>query len=94
MSNLTETIIGSIGGILVVVCMIPQLYNILKNKSCKDVSINMYIILFIGECLWCIYGVLKHDIQIIVTNALSCVISILIIIMGIIYRLKDSRDIP
>lgn len=93
MSNTTEIVIGSTGGILVVICMIPQLYNILKNKSCKDVSINMYVILFIGEALWCVYGVLKHDIQIIVTNVLSCIISILIITMGLVYRTKDSDNI-
>lgn len=89
-TTLTEIVIGSLGGILVVICMIPQLYSIIRNKSCKDVSIVMYIILLIGELLWCTYGVLRNDLQIIITNACSSFISVLIILLGLIY--KNSED--
>jgi MtN3 and saliva related transmembrane protein len=72
-------IIGIIAGILIIISFIPQLITIIKNKSAKDVSVPMYLILLIAQILWMVYGILKFDLQIIVTNAITSLMTILII---------------
>lgn len=80
--------IGIIAGFLIICSFIPQLVIIIKNKSAKDISIVMYIVLLIAQILWMIYGILKMDFQVIVTNAATSLLTILIIFSALWY----SRD--
>jgi len=79
-------IIGYIAGVLIVSCQIPQVVYLIKTKRSRDVSITMFIIMFVAEILWVIYGVLSNDLRIIVTNVLSIIITIMMIILCILYR--------
>lgn len=85
-------IIGVCAGILVITCLIPQLITIIKNKSAKDVSILMYVTMFISQILWCIYGYLIYNLQIFITNIISAIISGLILICSIYYDKKLSQQ--
>lgn len=71
--------IGILAGFLIVCSFIPQLVIIIKNRRAKDISITMYIVLLIAQILWMVYGILKHDFQVIVTNAATSLLTILII---------------
>jgi MtN3 and saliva related transmembrane protein len=79
-------IIGYAAGALIVSCQIPQVVYLIKTKRARDVSITMFIMMFIAEMLWLIYGVLSNDLRIIVTNVLSIIITIMMIILCILYR--------
>jgi MtN3 and saliva related transmembrane protein len=79
-------IIGLIAGILLIISLIPQLIQIITSKSSKDVSIFMFIILLVSEILWLIYGVFKTDLQLIVTNGVTSIITLLIIIFSWMYN--------
>jgi MtN3 and saliva related transmembrane protein len=85
-------IIGVCAGVLVIICLIPQLITIIQNKSAKDVSILMYITLFIAQILWFIYGYLISDLQILITNVISAFISGLIIICSVYYNKRLSQQ--
>lgn len=86
-------IIGTIAGVIIVICLIPQLISIIKNRSAKDISVESYLLLLTGQLLWGIYGVLKWDIQLIVSNIVSCVITLNIIILACYYKsVDDVRD--
>jgi MtN3 and saliva related transmembrane protein len=79
-------IIGLIAGILLIISLIPQLIKIISSKSSKDVSIFMFIILLVSEILWLIYGVFKIDLQLIITNGITSIITLLIIILSWMYN--------
>lgn len=98
MENDTITyIVGTIAGVIIVICLIPQLVSIIKNKSAKDISIESYLLLLTGQLLWGIYGVLKWDIQLIASNIVSCVITLNIIILACYFKgintLRDEEEI-
>ena len=80
-------IIGSIAGTLIVLSLFPQLITIIRNKSSKDVSILMYTVLFIAQCLWTSYGILKKDLEIIITNILSGILTLFIIGFAIYFSI-------
>ena len=94
MSDTELQIIGFLGGGLIVISLLPQLYTIIYNKSSKDISISMYLLLLIAQCLWFLYGLLKHDLQVLLTNAIAGVLTILIIVAAIYFRYTTCHDIP
>ena len=78
-NDTTFEIIGFTGGGLIVASFIPQLIKIIQNKSSNDVSLPTYFILIIAEILWITYGILKNDLQVLITNVLVLIINLLII---------------
>lgn len=49
---------------------LPQVVKTWKEKSAKNVSLMMFVIAFINEVMWIVYGVLQKDNVIIVTNVI------------------------
>lgn len=84
-------IIGVIAGLLIIISFIPQLVTIIKNKSAKDISVLMYIILLVAQILWMVYGILKNDLQIIITNTVTSFITVLIICCSLYF---NSHHLP
>jgi len=87
-----ESFLGYIAGSLVTISLLPQFITILYNKDSKNVSIFTYIILLLARILWTTYGIKKSDLQIGITNGISGVLTILIIISAIYYRKTDKDE--
>jgi len=82
----STSIIGIIAGVLTSLSLLPQLIKILKEKQVEDISAGMFITLTVGLALWVVYGFLKQDWPIILTNAFSVLVNIFIIILKFKYR--------
>jgi MtN3 and saliva related transmembrane protein len=78
-------VLGYVAGFLIVLCYIPQIYKIIKNRQANDLSLYMYLILFIAQILFIVYGVLKQDIPIIFVNSLSALLCAVIIFLSFYY---------
>jgi len=70
------TLIGIGAGICTTVAIIPQLYKTWRTKKVMDVSIGMFIVLITGVTLWTVYGILKKDLPIIITNGTSVALNL------------------
>lgn len=70
-----ETIIGTIAGILTSISMLPQLIKVIKKRDVRTLSPFMIIILMTGVTLWVVYGVMKSEWPIIISNAFSVVVN-------------------
>ncbi|RYY56926.1 MAG: hypothetical protein EOO09_04395 [Chitinophagaceae bacterium] len=87
--------IGIFAGICTGVSLLPQLFKIIKNKKAEDISWFYLFILVAGLAGWIVYGVMKDDYPIIITNAFSFLTNVLIIIFSGIYKIKKgSGDSP
>ena len=78
--------VGIAAGIFTAVSLFPQLFKIIKTKKSEDVSVFMFFILLAGVSGWIWYGFLKQDYPIIVTNMLSFLVNLLIIIFSLAYK--------
>ena len=78
------SIIGSVAGTLTTVAFVPQVIQVVKTKSTRDISLGMFIAFTLGVVCWLIYGVLMHAAPIIIANAVVVVFAA--IILG--YKLK------
>ncbi|MGI8951569.1 MAG: SemiSWEET transporter [Chitinophagaceae bacterium] len=81
-----ETIVGVAAGILTASSMLPQLIKTFKKKQAEDVSVVMLLVLISGICLWIYYGIMKTDWPIILTNAFSLLLNIIMIILRMMYK--------
>ena len=83
-----EQVIGFLAGILTTVAVIPQLIKSFKTKKVMDVSPFMFAILLGGVGLWVVYGFLKSDYPIIITNGISFLLNFSMLYIMIRYRDK------
>jgi MtN3 and saliva related transmembrane protein len=63
-------LIGTCSGFISSVTFLPQVIKIYQTKSAKDLSYGTLFFLVLGVSMWLVYGLLKTDYPIIVTNAI------------------------
>lgn len=61
-------LIGYTASFLIMIAFLPQAYQVWKTKSVEDVSFLTYTILMFGSVSWTVYGLLRVDFPIIITN--------------------------
>ena len=81
-----ENIIGTIAGVLTSVSMIPQLVKVLKEKDVENISWGMIVVLLTGVSLWVVYGILKDEWPIILSNGFSVLVNTTLLIYYLRYR--------
>lgn len=79
-------IIGSIAGLLTLLCFAPQIYKTAKTKSTKDFNIWYLILLNSGLLLWVVYGLMKEDPIIYFVNLIALAMAISLLTMKACYK--------
>lgn len=78
--------VGIAAGILTGISLLPQLIKIVKEKKANSISFGMLFVLLTGLCVWIVYGILKQDYPIIITNSFSLVTNVVIVILTRKYK--------
>tara|TARA_B100000427_G_C14963862_1_gene357977 strand:+ start:200 stop:466 length:267 start_codon:yes stop_codon:yes gene_type:complete len=78
--------LGYLAGLLTTIAFIPQVLKVWKTKSTEDISIWMFLIFTTGVFLWLIYGLLIKNNSIIVANAITFLLSLMILIAIIRFK--------
>ena len=86
--------IGIAAGILTSIALLPQLIKIIRTKKADDLSWMTLLVLLSGLGIWVWYGVIKKDVPIIITNSVSIIINLLVIIFSLKYRNGNGKDRP
>ena len=76
-------IIGLIAAVCTTFAFIPQVIKVWKTKQTMDLSLRMYLIMFIGILLWLVYGIRIDSLSIILANVVTAILvgTILVYIM-------------
>lgn len=74
MDNIVQ-IIGLISASLTSIAFMPQVIKTWRTRSTKDLSPLMFTLFFIGVIGWLIYGLMSHDIPIIIANIITVCLS-------------------
>ncbi|WP_067049709.1 SemiSWEET family sugar transporter [Methanofollis ethanolicus] len=64
-------LIGFCAGLCTAVSFFPQVARTLRTRSARDFSALMLFLLFTGLILWFVYGALRDDAAIAVTNGVT-----------------------
>ena len=62
-------ILGYAAGALTAFTFLPQVLKTWRERSARDISINMFVIAFVNEVMWLVYGFMIDNLVIILTNA-------------------------
>ena len=85
MNSLIDSI-GLVAGLLTTTAFIPQVLKIYRSKSGKDISARMFSLFSAGIVLWLVYGILLRSLPLILSNAVTLVLSLTIIALKLRYR--------
>ncbi len=77
------THVGLLAGFLTTLSLIPQLRQIYRTKSAKDVSLPMFVAFTVGVALWLLYGIMERQPAIILWNSVTVVLAAAILAMKI-----------
>lgn len=79
--------LGFIAAILTTMSFLPQALRIRRLGSAGDVSLVMYVMMFVGQGLWLTFGIIIASPSIIVANAVAMSFVAWVIAM----KLRDLR---
>tara|TARA_Y100000590_G_scaffold171113_1_gene195742 strand:- start:1202 stop:1459 length:258 start_codon:yes stop_codon:yes gene_type:complete len=77
--------IGFFAGFCTTIAFIPQAIKAWKTKSTKDISLLMFLIFITGVFFWLVYGILIHEMPLIVANAITLILALSILVAKIKY---------
>lgn len=72
------SIIGVPAAVLTTVAYVPQAHKTWKTRSTGDLSMGMFLLLFLGTFLWLCYGVLIGNFPLMLANGITFLLSSLI----------------
>ena len=68
-------ILGLAAGSCTTIAFLPQVIKTWKSGSAKDLSLGMFSFFCLGVVLWLAYGILKHDVPVIVANLMTLLLA-------------------
>ncbi len=81
-------LLGIFAACLTTGAFVPQAYKTWKTRSTGDLSLGMFLMLFIGTVCWFIYGFLKMDIPILGANGVTLCLAFVILY----FKVKELRS--
>lgn len=79
--------LGIFAACLTTGAFVPQAYKTWKTRSTGDLSLGMFLMLFIGTVSWFVYGFLKMDIPILGANGITLCLAFVILY----FKVKELR---
>jgi MtN3 and saliva related transmembrane protein len=79
-------VLGMTAGGLTTISFLPQVIKTWKSKSAADISSGMFILFSSGVFLWLLYGVAIGASPIIIANAVTLALALLILILKLHYQ--------
>ena len=87
----TTVLIGTMAAIATTISFLPQAIKVITTRDTKSISLLMYCIFSFGVCLWLIYGILRRDIPVILANAVTLILALIILVYKITGKQSLSK---
>jgi MtN3 and saliva related transmembrane protein len=78
--------IGSLAAFLTTASFIPQAWQTFRTRDVSGISLGMYSLFTVGVTLWLAYGILLMAWPIIIANAITTSLALMILVMKLRYR--------
>jgi MtN3 and saliva related transmembrane protein len=87
-----ESYLGFLAAFCTTIAFIPQAVKVYKSKHTKDISLGMFSLLNIGLVLWLWYGLMIESYPIIISNAVTIIFALYILITKIRLDVVTSKN--
>jgi MtN3 and saliva related transmembrane protein len=88
--DLVSEIVGFAAGTLTTLCWTPQAIKILRSRDARSISLITQVAFVAGCTLWLIYGLLIGSASIVLFNAVTVALNLLIIALK--FRYDEDRQ--
>ena len=78
--------VGSLAAFLTTASFIPQAWQTFRTRNVSGISLGMYSLFTVGVALWLVYGILLVAWPIIIANAITTSLALMILVMKLLYR--------
>ncbi len=82
------SILGFIAGASTTLSFVPQVHKAWRTRRCEDLSYGMLLTFGLGVVLWLIYGLMLRAAPIIVANAVTLTLIVVLLVMKSRYRVN------
>ena len=79
-------LIGTVAACLTTASFIPQAWHTFRTRDVSGISLGMYSLFTVGVALWLVYGILLVAWPIIIANAITTSLALMILVMKLRYR--------
>lgn len=79
-------LIGTAAGTLTTVSFVPQVIKTWQSKSAGDISNGMFLLFSMGVLLWLLYGIALGSLPMILSNAITLALALVILALKLRYR--------
>ncbi|HSB95335.1 MAG TPA: SemiSWEET transporter [Spongiibacteraceae bacterium] len=83
--------VGCAAAVCTTMAFLPQAWMAIKTRNTQSLSLAMYIVFTVGVALWLAYGLLKNDWALIVSNGITEILSLTILIIKLRYDVFGGR---
>jgi MtN3 and saliva related transmembrane protein len=80
-------LIGYIGAFMTTAAFFPQTWQVIRTRDTRSISLAMYILFTLGICFWLVYGVMIESFPVTIANAITLVLSSIILYM----KMKEAK---
>ena len=74
-------LIGYIAAFCTTFSFLPQAIRVIRTRHTRDLSLLMYVLFTFGVAAWLVYGILVSSWPVIVANAITLILALIILIM-------------
>ena len=78
--------VGSLAAFLTTASFVPQAWQTFRTRDVSGISLSMYSLFTLGVALWLVYGILLTAWPIIIANAITTSLALMILVMKLLYR--------
>jgi MtN3 and saliva related transmembrane protein len=71
--------LGYLAALCTTAAFVPQAVKTIRSKDTRSLSLGMYCMFTVGLILWLLYGIHKKDLSIILANAITGVLALVIL---------------
>lgn len=86
----TVTLVGYLAALCSMSSFTPQAWKIIKTRDTGSISAPMYAITVLGFAFWLMFGIMKSEWPIVITNGVCLVLSAFILVMTVLPREKKD----
>jgi MtN3 and saliva related transmembrane protein len=87
-----EELLGFIGGALMTLGLIPQVWRLYKLRSAKEISLPFTLLFLVGTACWLTYGIMLRLPPVILWNSISLLLGIAMLFAKIKYGRATGVD--
>jgi MtN3 and saliva related transmembrane protein len=82
-------LIGTLAACLTTASFVPQVWHTLRTRDVSGISLSMYTVFTVGVALWLVYGLMLGAWPVVVANAITLILALMILLMKLRFGAKN-----